>query len=296
MTIREMLARGPLLCDGAWGTELQARGLGFGECPDAWNLRHPEAVRAVAESYALAGSRVLLTNTFRASPLALAGFGLAEQTAEINARGVEHSRETAARTGALVFASVGPSGKRMFAGEVTKDELRRSFVAQCEALAAAQPDALLLETFSEIEEALVALAAAKATGLPVLVSFALVSGGKLACATGGVLPERAAASMEAAGADAVGVNCGNGIAEFASVCARMRAATSLPLWIKANAGMPEMRNGKAVYRTRPDDFASHLPALLAAGADFVGGCCGASPAFIRTLADKWPDAIPEPVT
>ncbi|MCC6262308.1 MAG: homocysteine S-methyltransferase family protein [Bryobacterales bacterium] len=292
MTIREMLARGPLLSDGAWGTQLQARGLALGECPDAWNLSHPESVRAVAQSYIEAGSRVLLTNTFRASPIALAGFGLAEQMARMNTAGVEHSRSAAAATGAYVFASVGPSGKLMMAGEVTGDELFQSFRAQCEALAAAHPDALLLETMSDLEEAHIALAAAKATGLPAIVSFAFDTGKKRDRTMTGVTPEQAAFAMEEAGADAVGANCGNGIEAFAGVCARMRAVTTLPLWIKANAGMPRIVSGEAVYDTVPEDFAAHLPGLLAAGAAFVGGCCGTSPAFIRALGKGWLHAIP----
>lgn len=292
MTIREMLAAGPLLTDGAWGTQLQARGLALGECPDAWNLSHPEEVRGVARSYVEAGSRVLLTNTFRASPMALAGYGLAERMEEINATGVEHSRAAAAVAGAYVFASVGPSGKLMMAGEVSEDELRRSFTAQCEALAVAHPDALLLETMSDLGEARVALAAARATGIPVVVSFAFDTGRKRDRTMTGVTPEQAAVSMEEAGADAVGANCGNGIEAFAGVCERMRAVTTLPLWIKANAGMPRIVNGEAVYDTAPEDFAFHLPPLLAAGAGFVGGCCGTSPAFIRALGKGWPDAIP----
>lgn len=289
MTIREMFAGGPLLSDGAWGTQLQARGLAIGECADGWNLSNPEAVRAVAGSYAEAGSRVLLTNTFRASPLALAGFGLAERTAAINTEGVRLSREAAARAGAFVFASVGPSGKTMATGEVTEEELRRSFSVQCEALASAQPDALLLETFGDLEEARIALSAAKATGLPTIVSFAFFAGGMRDRTASGVTPEQAAIAMEEAGADAVGANCGNGIESFADICRRMRAATTLPLWMKANAGIPEMANGTVRYLTTPDDFASHLAALLAAGADFVGGCCGTSPDFIRALAKRWPE-------
>jgi methionine synthase I (cobalamin-dependent) len=287
-----MLARGPLLADGAWGTQLQARGLALGECPDVWNLSHPDAVRAVAESYVRAGSRVILTNTFRASPIPLREYGLPEKMAAINAAGVRHSREAASGKGAAVFASIGPSGKLLAAGEVTEEELRENFRAQAEALAAAGPDALLVETMSDLEEARVALLAAKATGLPVLVSFAFDTGRNRDRTMTGVTPERAAQAMEEAGADAVGANCGNGVDAFAGICARMRAVTRLPLWMKANAGMPEIVGGEAVYRTAAEEFASHLPALLAAGADFVGGCCGTSPAFIEALRKGWPDAIP----
>ena len=292
MTIREMLAGGPLLADGAWGTQLQARGLALGECPDAWNLTHPDAVRAVAESYIRAGSRVILTNTFRASPIPLRDYGLDSQVAAINAAGVRHSREAAATSDAFVFASLGPSGKMLPAGEVTEEDLRRNFAVQSEALAAAGPDALLIETMSDPEEARVALAAAKQTGLPVIVSFAFDTGKRRDRTMTGVTPEQVATTMEEAGADAVGANCGNGVEAFAGVCTRMRAVTGLPLWMKANAGMPEIAGGEAVYHTTPEEFASHLAALLAAGASFVGGCCGTSPAFIEALRRGWPHEIP----
>lgn len=292
VTFREMLAGGPLLADGAWGTQLQARGLGLGECPDHWNLSHPDAVRAVAESYVRAGSRVILTNTFRASPIPLRDYGLAGHMAAINAAGVRHSREAALETGALVFASIGPSGKMLPAGEVTGEDLADNFAAQCEALAEAGPDALLLETMSDLDEARVALAAAKRTGLPVIVSFAFDTGKRRDRTMTGATPEQVVTAMEEAGADAVGANCGNGVEAFPAICERMRAVTGLPLWMKANAGMPEIVDGEAVYRTTPQEFVSYLPALLAAGADFVGGCCGTSPVFIETMRREWPHAIP----
>lgn len=288
-SLKDMLATGPLLTDGAWGTQLQARGLAIGECPDAWNLSHPDAVRAVAASYVAAGSKVVLTNTFRANPLALADFGLASELRRINEQGVALSRE-AAGASARVFASIGPSGKMLMMGDHSPDDLRRAFSDQAEALAGAGPDALLIETMSDLDEALIALAAAKATGLPVIVSFAFDSGKLRDRTMTGLRPEDAARAIEAAGADAVGANCGNGIEAFAAVCSRMRAVTSLPLWMKANAGMPEIVDGEAVYGADPADFASHLPALLTAGVSFMGGCCGTSPAFIAALAARWPEA------
>lgn len=287
-TLIKMLSTGPLLTDGAWGTQLQANGLAIGESPDAWNLTRPDVVRSVAAAYVQAGSKVVLTNTFRANSLALADFGLAEELTRINAEGVKLSKQ-AAGTAALVFASIGPSGKLLMTGDVTADELQRLFTQQAEALASESPDALLIETMSDVEEARIALAAAKSTGLPVVVSFAFDSGKQRDRTMTGLRPEEAAQAMEAGGADAVGANCGNGIEAFAAVCARMRAVTTLPLWMKANAGMPGVVEGKAVYVARPDEFASHLPALLQAGASFVGGCCGTSPSFIHALARRWPE-------
>jgi 5-methyltetrahydrofolate--homocysteine methyltransferase len=282
MSWQEWVSEGPVLTDGAWGTELQKRGLGLGDCPDSWNLSHPEDVADVARSYRQAGSRIILTNTFRANPISLAGHGLADRCAEINRAGVEISKRAAGD--ALVFASIGPSGKLLAAGDVTEDELTVAFCAQARALALGVPDALLLETFSELEEALIALRTAKTTGLPVIVSFAFDTGKNKDRTMTGVTPEQAAKAMTESGADAVGANCGVGIEQLVSVCRRMRAATHLPLWMKPNAGLPEVVDGAVQYRVTPEQFASCVPSLREAGATFIGGCCGTDPQFIRAAA------------
>jgi len=279
MSWQEWTSGGPVLTDGAWGTELQKRGLGLGECPDGWNLSHPEDVADVGRSYRQAGSRVILTNTFRANPISLAGYGLVDRCAEMNRAGVEISKR-AARS-ALVFASIGPSGKLLAAGDVTEDELSAAFCAQAQALALGRPDALLLETFSELEEALIALRTAKTTGLPVIVSFAFDTGKNKDRTMTGVTPEQAAKAMTESGADAVGANCGVGIEQLVSLCRRMRAATHLPLWMKPNAGLPEVVDGAVQYRVTAGQFAAFVPSLREAGATFIGGCCGTDPQFIR---------------
>lgn len=282
MSWQEWVCGGLVLTDGAWGTELQKRGLGLGECPDAWNLSHAEDVEDVARCYRQAGSLVILTNTFRANPISLAGHGLADRCAEINRAGVEISKKAAG--GALVFASIGPSGKLLAAGDVTEDELAAAFCAQARALALSRPDALLLETFSELEEALIALRTAKTTGLPVIVSFAFDTGKNKDRTMTGVTPEQAVKAMTESGADAVGANCGVGIEQLVSVCRRMRAATHLPLWMKPNAGLPEVVDGAIQYRVTAAQFASFVPSLREAGATFIGGCCGTDPQFIRAAA------------
>jgi methionine synthase I (cobalamin-dependent) len=230
-----------------------------------------------------AGSQVILTNTFRSNWITLAEAGLAGQLDAINHAGVEISKRAAAGK-ALVFASIGPTGKLLMNGEVGREEVAAAFAAQALALAEAGADALLIETMSDLEEAGLALSAAQFTGLPVIVSFAFDSGKNKDRTMMGVTPEAAARAMESAGADAVGANCGAGIERFVPVCARLAAACSLPVWIKANAGLPEMREGAVVYSTPPGVFASYLPALIEAGASFIGGCCGTTPEFIRALA------------
>lgn len=283
MTFSELASAAPVLTDGAWGTELQHLGLEPGAPADEWNLAHPERVLAVARSYVEAGSRVILTNTFRANPISLAGHSLEGKTREINREGVRISRE-AANGRAAVFASVGPTGKLLASGDVEETEMRAAFTAQVEALAEAGPDAILIETFADLTEAGIALEAAKATGLRVIVSFVFDSGKKGDRTMMGARPEQAAEAMEAAGASAVGANCGRGIADYVDICARIRAATSLPVWMKPNAGLPEIVSGQATYRTSPADFAARVPDLVRAGATFVGGCCGSNPEFIAEAA------------
>ncbi len=278
--LQDLLARAPVLTDGAWGTELALRGLDSSSCPDSWNLSHPEQVMAVAAAYVRAGSQVILTNTFRANRIALAGFGLEGKTAEINRAGASLSRQ-AAGDQALVFASMGPSGKLLFHGETTEEELETAFREQAEALAEGGAHGLVLETFSDLEEIHIALKAARRTGLPVVASLAFDSGKYRDRTMMGVTPEQAAKALEEDGADVVGANCGQGIEGYIPICYRLRTSTGRPIWIKANAGLPEIVDGQLIYRTTPEEFARHLPELLKAGATFVGGCCGTSPAYIE---------------
>jgi 5-methyltetrahydrofolate--homocysteine methyltransferase len=280
--IQQLISQGPVLTDGAWGTEFQARGLESGECPDLWNLKHPDRVEEVARAYVEAGSQVILTNTFRANRLALAGHGLASSVREINLRGAEISRRAAAGR-ARVFASMGPSGKMLMMGQVTEEELLSAFTEQAQALAEGGADALIFETMSDLAEAKVCVQAARVTALPITVSMAFDSGKNLDRTMMGITPEMAATELTAAGADVIGANCGQGIESYAGLCQRLHASTSLPIWIKPNAGLPELVDGGARYQTAPEAFTQHAPALLAAGASFLGGCCGTSPEFIRAL-------------
>ncbi len=282
--ISELASGGTVVTDGAWGTQLQALGLPLGACPDAWNLDHPELVEQVARAYVEAGSQVILTNTFGANRLALARHGLAEKVREINRAGVEISLRAAAGK-AKVFASMGPTGVMLMMGEVKPEDLQAVFAEQAEALADAGADAIVVETMSDPAEAALAIAAVRQTGLPVVASMTFSSGKDRDRTLMGTTPEQAAQALVAAGADAVGANCGQGIAGFVGICRRLRAATDRPIWIKANAGLPELIDGKTVYRESPAQFASYVPALVEAGASFLGGCCGTSPDFIRAIRE-----------
>ncbi|NLX56931.1 MAG: methionine synthase [Planctomycetaceae bacterium] len=285
MKLDQLIASGPVVTDGAWGTQLQTLGLSGGACPDEWNLSHPDLVAEVPRRYVEAGSQIVLTNTFRANRIALTSYDLADRAAEINRLGVEISRR-AVGDRAHVFASMGPTGKMLLAGEVSEDELRTVFAEQAQTLADAGADALVIETMAELEEAELAVAAARQTGLPVVACVVFDSGAEHDRTMMGVPPEQAAARLTAAGADVVGANCGQGIAGYVDICRRMRTATSRPLWIKANAGLPEVVDGEVVYRTTPAQFAAHVPALVAAGAQFIGGCCGTSPAYIAAVGKE----------
>jgi methionine synthase I (cobalamin-dependent) len=283
--IQKLLTRAPVVTDGAWGTQLQARGLPIGDCPDAWNLTHPEAVEAVARSYVEAGSRVILTNTFGGNRIALARHGLADQAEVINRAGATISRGTAG-VFVSVFASMGPTGALLAMGDVSAEEVRAAFQEQARALAAGGADAIVVETMTDLTEARLAVAAAHETGLPVVACMVFGAGRSGDRTMMGVTPEQAAQELEAAGADVIGTNCGTGAASMLAICERLKAATGRPVWVKPNAGLPELTSGKdpiLTYRTTPEEFAAEATLLGKAGAAFVGGCCGTCPAFIQAL-------------
>ena len=222
-------------------------------------------------------AQVILTNTFRANGIAMKG-----DLDSINRAGVAISKRAAAGC-ALVFASIGPTGKMLVAGEISAEQVGAAFEAQAFSLAAAGADALLVETMSDIEEARLAVAAAKRTGLPVIVSFAFDSGKNKDRTMMGSTPEAVAAAIAEAGADVVGANCGVGVEFAAAICRRLKAACDVPIWIKPNAGLPKMEGTSIRYDTTAAFFASHYRALRDAGASFVGACCGSTPDFIRAL-------------
>ena len=253
--LTDWLSSVPLITDGAWGTELQKHGLPIGQISDEWNLTHPERVEQVARSYVDAGSKIILTNTFQANSIRLSS-----RVVEVNQAGVEISKR-AARGKARVFGSMGPANGNAAA-----------FKEQAHAIANAGVEALVIETMTGLEEALIALAAAKRTGLPVIVSFAFVTD---------LQPAEAATAMEREGADAVGANC-SGVEECVELCRALRSACGLPIWIKPSAGVPKMHEGQPLYTQNLNQFAS---VLLDSEASFLGGCCGTTPAFIRALIE-----------
>jgi 5-methyltetrahydrofolate--homocysteine methyltransferase len=267
-----------VIADGGWGAELLSRGLVLGESADLWNLTRPDVVEAVARSYVEAGADLILTNTFQANSIALGRFGKASEAVAVNRAGAAISRRAAlaADRTVRVVGSIGPTG----VGRQAAD----AFALQAETLAEGGVDALVFETFSDLEEARAAVAAARSTGLPIVVSFHFDDRSGEPLTLYGATPEEVARTIRDAGADAVGANCGAGPERFSDLCRRLKAASGLPVWIKPNAGLPTIELGRTSYPTGPEAFAALLPALVAAGADFVGGCCGAGPDHVRALA------------
>ncbi len=273
------------VADGGWSTQLQARGVPAAAPAELANLTHPHLVTALAREYVAAGARFITTNTFAANAPAFARHGNDFDLAEINRRGAELAREAVGDSGALVAGSIGPSGKILAVGEARPETLREAFAAQAAALAEGGADLIVLETFSELAEILIALEAARtATGLPVIASMSFDSGPQRTRTMMGVKAEESAAALQENGAAAVGCNCGVGIATILPAVVALRAHTRLPLWVKPNAGLPELEQGRAVYKQTPEEFGKHVPTLLDAGANILGGCCGTGPEHIARVA------------
>jgi methionine synthase I (cobalamin-dependent) len=174
----------------------------------------------------------------------------------------------------------------LMTGEIDEKELRDTFSEQAAALAEGGPDALVVETMADLAEARIAVEAALATGLPVVACMVFDSGKNKDRTMMGVTPQQAAVELTEVGAHSIGANCGVGAESYVPVCAALASATDRPIWIKPNAGLPELVEGEVVYRTTPETFASYLPKLIVAGASFIGGCCGTNPSFISVLRER----------
>lgn len=275
-----------LVSDGAWGTFLQTKGLEPGGCPELWNVTHRPQVLEIAQSYISAGADIILTNSFGGSTFKLDYYGLADRAVELNQTAAEISRE-AAGDDHLVLASMGPTGKILMMGEVAEEEMYESFKIQATALAKGGADALLVETMSAIDEATLAIKAGKEnTGLDVICTFTFeqtVDGDYKTMM--GVTPTHMAQAILEAGADMIGTNCGNGMARMVDIVKELKqAAPDVPVVVHANAGNPILKDGQTVFPETPTETASHVPALIRAGATVIGGCCGTTPEHIRAIA------------
>lgn len=283
--IEALLHTAPVLTDGAWGTQMQQRGLPIGAPPDPWNLDWPDRVQEVAAAYVAAGAQIILTNTFGASSVLLDRHALADRAVEINRAGAAISR-AAAGNRAKVFGSIGPTGKLPSVGDIDADLLYAAFSQQAAALAEGGVDGFVIETMCDLAEAVAAVRAAHRIGLPIVACLTYGAGQAGARTVMGTTPEQAAMALHEAGADIVGANCGQGPADMAMVIERLHAASGRPVWAKANAGLPRIVDGVAVYDVTPETFAAAMAQLPAVGAGFLGGCCGTAPEFIQRLAER----------
>jgi 5-methyltetrahydrofolate--homocysteine methyltransferase len=275
-----------LLSDGAWGTLLQEKGLKPGECPELWNISHRSNVYDIAESYIIAGSDIIETNSFGGSVFKLAQYGLETRVSDINRIAAEISRE-AAGNDRHVAGSVGPTGKMLLMGDVTENELYDSFSQQAVALEKGGADIIIIETMSAIDEASLAVRAAREnTKCIVIITMTFSGNGNGEFRTMmGVSPEEMVISMKEAGAHIIGSNCGNGIEEMIGIVKAIRVTDkNIPVIIQANAGIPELIEGKTLFRESPQMMASFIPELIKAGVNIIGGCCGTTPDHIREMA------------
>jgi len=287
-SLLERLAKGEILIsDGAMGTFLQAKGLKPGESPESWCVTHPDAVKSVADAYVAAGADLVETDSFGGTTYKQREFGLSDQVDAFNKASAELAKKAIEGKG-YVAASVGPTGQIVEdeGGNATPEDLYNAFKQQVIALAEGGADALCIETMSSRVEAVQAIKAAKEnTNLPVICTFTFEAKTKGFRTMMGVTPAQAAVVAVEAGADVVGANCGNGIANMIEITKEIRAAVpSTPILIHANAGMPVLENGKSVFKETPEGMASRVRELIDAGANIIGGCCGTTPDHIAAMA------------
>ncbi len=280
----DFLRERPRVGDGALGTALYRGGIPARRCFDDLNRSDPSRVHAIHAAHRDAGAELLTTNTFGANRFKLDRHGLGPEVRAINEAGVGIARR-AARDPMLVFGSVGPTGELLgpFATETLRNELREAFAEQLEALRAAGVDGFQLETFTSLEECLLALAAAREVA-PDLAVIALVTFSDEGVAGAGESPEKVAAELQAAGADAIGSNCGLGPATNLDALEKMKGATGLPLVVEPNAGVPERVDDRFLYPSSPDYMAHFAKRYLRLGVRLIGGCCGTSEEHLAAIA------------
>ena len=281
----------PQPADGAWGTMLLAEGLPQGEAPENWVFSHPEKVAGIARAYAEAGSRIILTNTFGGNSIKLEHSGNVEKMAEINREAARLTRQAGGGE-YLTAGDIGPTGKMVFMGEVSPETVEDSYARQAEALKEGGAELFVMETFTDLIEMEAALRGILngGAGSPVICSMTYdpMDDGSYRTVMGHS-PADAVKVLEDTGASAIGANCGTGIEAYVGLAKELVSLTDLPVWIKANAGLPLLEGTKVVYPMTPAEYSLHVPALLEAGVAVVGGCCGTTPDHIRKIVEKISD-------
>lgn len=276
-----------LISDGAWGTMLQAKGLQAGDCPELWNIEYPDRVGQVAAAYVEAGSQLILTNTFGGSTFKLANYNLHHKTGELNRAGVEISKKVAGDD-VFVIASVGPTGKIMQPlGNISEDEMFNCFQLQIASQVEGGPNAILIETMSDLREAVTAVRAAKSlTHIPVMVTMTFERGKRGYRTMMGVDIKQTVETLSNEGVDILGTNCGNGIEQIIEIVTEMRSYTDKHIIAHPNAGLPKLVGDRTIFDQTPAEMAQHIPSLIKAGANIIGGCCGTTPDHIKAVSGQ----------
>ena len=282
----DLLARlktSPVLCDGAMGTWLYAKGIFINRSFDELNLSQPDLIRGIHHEYLQAGAEIIETNTFGANSFRLGRYGMADRVREINLAGVRLAKEAAKSFDVWVGGSIGPLGIRIEPlGKTSFEEARASFREQVAALVEAGSDLIILETFGYVEELHQAILAVREVDakIPLMAQVTMDEDGNC---LDGATPETFAPRMEEWGVDIIGCNCSVGPVAMLDAVERMRNATSLPLAAQPNAGVPHSVEGRNIYLSSPEYMASYSRKLVAAGARVVGGCCGTTPDHVRVM-------------
>ena len=277
------IKQSPVLCDGAMGTLLYAKGIFINRCYDELNLSQPELIRSVHHDYLQAGAEIIETNTFGANAFRLARHSMADKVADINRAGARVAREAAKSFDVWVAGSVGPLGTRIEPlGKTSFEEARQAFREQIAALVEGGVDLLILETFGYLEELHQAILAARDVGakLPLVAQVTIDEDGN--CLDGSD-PETFVPRLADWGADVIGCNCSVGPVAMLEAIERVRAVSALPLSAQPNAGIPRSVEGRNIYLCSPEYMASYARKFVAAGVRIVGGCCGTTPDHIRVM-------------
>jgi homocysteine S-methyltransferase len=287
LCLLERLSTETILADGAMGTMLHMRGIGFDKCFDELNLTHPPSVAEIHRAYIEAGAQLIITNTFGANHFKLAKHGLEDHVAEINRAGVDLAKRVVAASfrEVLVAGDVGPLGVRIAPfGRVQPEQARAAFAEQIRALAEAGADLIVTETFSDLYEIREAIRAARETcSLPVVASVTFTRDDRTVL---GDDPVKVARLLQESGVDVIGVNCSGGPAQLARILKQMVQAVpdrSAKFWVKPNAGWPEQVGGRIMYPADPEYFGEYALSFREMGACIVGGCCGTTPQHIAAM-------------
>lgn len=281
---RELVKNGPVLLDGATGTNLQKAGMPVGVCPEQWILENSEVLIDLQKQYVEAGTDILFAPTFTASRIKLKEYGLEDHLEEMNRKLVALSKEAAKGTNALVAGDLTMTGEQLYPlGDMMFEDLVDVYKEQAKIIADAGADLFVVETMMSLQECRAAvLAIREVCDLPVMVSLTYNEDGRTLYGTD---PVTAVVVMQSLGADAVGMNCSTGPEAMLEPIAKMAEYATIPLLAKPNAGMPELIDGQTVFNVEPEEFAEVGKKLVEEGAAIIGGCCGTTPAHIRALKE-----------